>query len=49
MSLLNKLKQNSVAPKQIKVNSQTIINEKEIASKFNNYFTDIGKKILQIK
>ena len=29
----------------IKVNSQTIINEKEIASKLNNYFTDIGKHL----
>ena len=44
-SLLNKPKQNSVAPGQIKVNSQTIINEKEIASKFNNYFTNIGKNL----
>ena len=43
-SLLNKPKQDSVAPNKIKVNSQTISNEKEIASKFNNYFTDIGKK-----
>ena len=42
-SLLNKPKQNSGAPKQIKLNSQTIINEKEISSKFNNCFTDIGK------
>ncbi len=32
-----------MAPKQIKMKSQTIINEKEIASKFNNYYTDIGK------
>ena len=34
-----------MAPNKIKVNSQTISNEKEIASKFNNYFTDIGKNI----
>ena len=34
-----------MAPEQIKVNSQTIINEKEIASKFNNYFTDIGENL----
>ena len=44
-SLLNKPKQASVAPNKIKVNSQTISNEKEIASKFNNYFTDIGKNL----
>ena len=44
-SLLNKPKQDSVAPNKIKVNSQTISNEKEIASKFNNYFTDIGKNL----
>ena len=31
---------NSMASNQIKVNSQTILNEKEITS--NNYFTDIG-------
>ena len=34
-----------MAPNKIKVNSQTISNEKEIASKFNNYFTDIGKNL----
>ena len=44
-SLLNKPKQASVAPNKLKVNSQTISNEKEIASKFNNYFTDIGKNL----
>ena len=44
-SLLNKPKQDSVAPDKIKVNSQTISNEKEIASRFNNYFTDIGKNL----
>ena len=44
-SLLNKPKQDSVAPNKIKVNSQTISNEKVIASKFNNYFTDIGKNL----
>ena len=32
-----------MAPDKIKVNSQTISNEQEIASMFNNYFTDIGK------
>ena len=44
-SLLNKPKQDSVAPNEIKVNSQTISNEKEIATKFNNYFTDIGNNL----
>ena len=34
-----------MAPNKIKVNSQSISNEKEIASKFNNYFTDIGKNL----
>ena len=44
-SLLNKPKQDYVAPNKIKVNSQTISNQKEIASKFKNYLTDIGKNI----
>ena len=44
-SLLNKTKQDSMAPNKIKLNSQIISNEKEIASKFNNYFTDIGKNL----
>ena len=34
-----------MAPKQINVNSQTIFNEEEIASKFNMYFTDIGENL----
>ena len=34
-----------MAPDKIKVNSQTISNEQEIASMFNNYFTDIGKNL----
>ena len=34
-----------MAPNKIKVNSHTISNEKEIASKFNNYLTDIGENL----
>ena len=34
-----------MAPKQIKLNNQTIVTEKETASMFNNQFTDIGKTL----